>query len=99
MKVEIPAQRRVIAAYGADAQAMVHCEELAELIQAVSKMRRVRNSEKDDTAAYENLVEEMADVLICLEQIQTMYEIPNHTIQNMVFQKCARQEARLDEPA
>ena len=54
---------------------------------------------QDDAEAYDNLVEEMADVLICLEQIQTMYEIPNHTIQNMVFQKCARQEARLNESA
>lgn len=99
MKVEIPSQQRVLGRYGADAQAMVHCEELAELIQSISKMRRVRNGGQDDAEAYDNLVEEMADVLICMEQIQTMYEIPNHTIQNMVFQKCARQEARLDEPA
>jgi len=99
MKIEIPSQHRVLGFYGADAQAMVHCEELAELIQAVSKMRRIRNAEKDDTDAYNNLVEEMADVLICLEQMQTMYEIPNHVIQGMVFKKCARQEARLDESA
>lgn len=99
MKVEIPSQHRVLGHYGADAQAMVHCEELSELIQAISKMRRVRNSGQDDAEAYDNLVEEMADVLICLEQIQTMYEIPNHTIQGMIFQKCARQEARLNESA
>ena len=40
MKIEIPSQGRVLGFYGADAQAMVHCEELAELIQAISKMRR-----------------------------------------------------------
>ena len=62
-------------------------------------MRRARNGGQDDAEAYDNLVEEIADVLICLEQIQTMYEIPNHTIQGMIFQKCARQEAKLNESA
>jgi len=99
MKVEIPAQGKVIGFYGAEKQSLVHMEECAELIQAISKMRRVKDAGKDDAEAYENLVEEMADVLICLEQIQTMYEIPNHTIQGMIFQKCARQEARLNESA
>lgn len=32
MKVEIPSQHRVLGRYGADAQAMVHCEEFSELI-------------------------------------------------------------------
>ena len=63
MKVEIPSQHRVLGRYGTDAQAMVHCEELAELIQAISKMRRARNGGQDDAEAYDNLVEEMADVL------------------------------------
>ena len=54
MKVEIPSQHRVLGRYGADAQAMVHCEELAELIQAISKMHRVRNGGQDDAEAYDN---------------------------------------------
>ena len=99
MKIEIPSQSRVPGFYGADAQAMVHCEELAEPIQAISKIRRVRNKGADDSDAYDNLVEELADVLICLEQIQAMYEIPDHVIQSMVFRKCARQEERLNESA
>ena len=85
MKVEIPAQGKVIGFYGAEKQSMVHMEECAELIQAISKMRRVKDAGKDDSDAYENLVEEMADVLICLEQIQQIYEIPDHVIQGMVF--------------
>ena len=100
MKIEIPTQGKVLAAYGADAQAMVHCEELAELIQAVSKMRRVRNSQPDDSLIddndeYYNLVEEMADVLVCLEQMQEMYGIADHEIQGMIFEKCTRQEERI----
>ena len=90
MKVEIPGQGKVLAHYSEDAQSMVHCEELAELIQAVSKMRRARKAflageKADDSKAYYNLVEEMADCLICLEQMQEMYEFPDHELQNMIF--------------
>ena len=104
MHVDIPRQGKVLAHYGHDAQSMVHMEECAELIQAVSKMRRVRQAIQDgqkpnDDEAYENLVEEMADVLICLEQLQEMYEIPDHTIQGMIEKKCLRQEVRMNEHA
>lgn len=97
MNVTVPGQRKVLGYYGADAQAVIHMEECAELIQAVSKMRRVRHTDADDTEAYYNLVEEVADVLICLEQIQEMYGIPDHEIQTAVSNKCARQEARMHE--
>lgn len=95
MKIDIPDQSKVISRYGADAQAMVHMEECAELIQAASKMRRVTNAGKDDTAARFNLVEEMADVLICMKQMQEIYGITDHDIQLMADKKCRRQEARL----
>jgi NTP pyrophosphatase (non-canonical NTP hydrolase) len=102
MKVEIPGQGRVIAHYGEDAQSMIHMEECAELIQAVSKMRRVRKAYleggmDDDSEAYYNLVEECADVLICLEQMQEMYGISDQEIQAMVDRKAARMEERMNE--
>lgn len=102
MKVEIPGQGRVIAHYGEDAQSMIHMEECAELIQAVSKMRRVRKAYleggmDDDSEAYYNLVEECADVLICLEQMQEMYGISDQEIQAMVDRKAARMEERMYE--
>ena len=95
MRIDIPDQSKVISRYGADAQAMVHMEECAELIQAASKMRRVTNAGKEDTAARYNLVEEMADVLICMKQMQEIYGITDHDIQLMADKKCRRQEARL----
>ena len=95
MWINVPQQAKVIARYGADAQAMVHMEECAELIQAVSKMRRAANAGKDDDAARYNLVEEISDVLICMKQMQEIYDIPDHDIQIMVDKKCRRQEARL----
>lgn len=95
MRIDIPDQSKVISRYGADAQAMVNMEECAELIQAASKMRRVTNAGSDDTAARYNLVEEAADVLICIRQMQEIYGITDHDIQLMVDKKCRRQEARL----
>ena len=95
MWINVPQQAKVIARYGADAQAMVHMEECAELIQAVSKMCRAANAGKDDDAARYNLVEEISDVLICMKQMQEIYGISDHDIQIMVDKKCRRQEARL----
>ena len=95
MWINVPQQAKVIARYGADAQAMVHMEECAELIQAVSKMRRAANAGKDDDTARYNLVEEISDVLICMKQMQEIYGISDHDIQLMVDRKCRRQEARL----
>jgi NTP pyrophosphatase (non-canonical NTP hydrolase) len=95
MWINVPEQKRVIARYGADAQAMIHAEELAELIQSVSKMRRAVNTGSETDAARYNLIEEAADVLICIRQMQEIYGITNHDIQVMVDRKCRRQEARL----
>lgn len=97
MKVEIPFQGKVIDFYGPEKQSLVHMEECAELIQAISKMRRAGDFGKVDSEAYCNLVEEMADVLVILEQLQEMYGIPNTEIQSMVFKKCRRQEARIHD--
>ena len=95
MWINVPEQKRVIARYGADAQAMIHAEELAELIQSVSKMRRAVNTGSETDAARYNLIEEAADVLICIRQMQEIYGVSDHDIQVMVDRKCRRQEARL----
>ncbi len=95
MWIEIPNQEKVISRYGAEAQTMIHMEECAELIQAASKMRRSIHSGEDLTQARYNLVEEMADVLICIMQMKQIYQISDHDIQMMVDRKCRRQEQRL----
>ena len=45
--------------YGSDMQTTVCMEECAELIQAISKMKRGKDNR-------DNLIEEMADVMICI---------------------------------
>ena len=95
MWINVPEQKKVIARYGADAQAMIHAEELAELIQSVSKMRRAVNTGSETDAARYNLIEEAADVLICIRQMQEIYGVSDHDIQVMVDRKCRRQDSRL----
>ena len=95
MNVTVPDQTKVIRRYGPNVQALVHCEELGELIQAVSKIRRVERDELDDSEARVHLIEEMADVYICLEQMTELYGIRDWELQYEINRKCMRQEERM----
>ena len=74
--------------YGAEIQATVCMEECAELIQAISKMirRNGKISEKD----HDHLEEEVADVLICIEMLKQIYNIPDYSIGNWTERKQKR---------
>ena len=98
MRIDVPRQGRVIGFYGKERQSMIHCEELAELIQAISKMRRAPDDPTVDSGeAHSNLVEEVADVCISIEQLQEIYGISDREIQWVVDKKCARQEERIHD--
>ena len=62
---------RSIARYGADTQSAVCMEEFAELIQAISKLKRFNPEDSTNMVGrnelIENLYEEMADALICFD--------------------------------
>ena len=92
MVIQIPNQKAVIEHYGVDTQVPVYMEECAELAQAISKMHR-----KPSEARRDNLVEEMADVLICMRQLRHIYGIQNREIQKKVNEKTERMEARMRE--
>lgn len=64
--------------YGFDLLTTV--EECSELIQAISKMKRGKDNK-------DNLVEEMADVMIYMEILKQAYGISDSEIQNYVCQK------------
>lgn len=53
-------------------------EECAELIQAISKC--LRSKEMIPTEVRENLIEEIADVMICLEQLKVIFHISDAEI-------------------
>ena len=95
MNVTVPDQTRVIRHYGPDAQALVHCEELGELIQSISKVRRAEREGWDHSAARVHLIEEMADGDICLEQLRELDDIRDWELQYEINRKCMRQEERM----
>lgn len=86
--------------YGIERQSLVAMEELAELQKAISKL--VRNPEEktkplEFKGLRHNLIEEMADVIICMDQLKGYYNITHAEIQINIDSKQARQRRRLEE--
>lgn len=84
--------KRAIATNGGVFQSMVAMEECSELIQAISKCIREPHDEK----ARKHLVEEMADVLICLGQLKNIYQVTDWELQIWTATKLDRLERRLN---
>ena len=74
--------------YGSDLQTTVCMEECAKLIQAISKMKRGKDNRN-------NLIEEMADVMICMDILKQVYRVSDSEIQNYVCQKQNRSIERM----
>ena len=83
---------KAIKHYGAKNQMGVACEESAELIQAISKCLRY----KDDIEARNNLVEEIADVLIMIDQLKIIVNIKDYEIVCYRKYKLERLERRIE---
>lgn len=86
--------------YGIERQSLVAMEELSELQKAISKL--VRNPEEktkplEFKGLRHNLIEEMADVIICMDQLKEFYQIERPEIQELIQAKQARQRRRLEE--
>lgn len=88
--------RETVNLYG-DKQYMVAVEEMAELMQAISKYLRIDNSgcsDAEQKEAINNIAAEMADVYVMLEQLQLMLNIKNADIQSVIDKKLNRQFER-----
>lgn len=92
--------------YGKPAQAVILMEECAELVVAMSKVLRAEDavlSNPTDTSvasldrALQNLKSEMADVLIMIDQIIYLTDIPADDIYQVVNYKLDRQLRRIEE--
>lgn len=95
--MNIPNQQIFIDKYGENYCTRIAMEECAELIQAINKMSRLNRGYKDYNSAKDNLTEEMADVLICMEQLKMIYDVADEDIQLWVNQKYKRALKRLEE--
>lgn len=80
--------QRSIEHYGKDVQSTVCMEECAELIQAISKEKRGKSDK-------ENLAEEMADVIICIEMLKQIYNITEDEIYSWIITKQERTIKRI----
>ena len=86
--IDLNVVKKSIEHYGSDLQTVVCMEESAELIQAISKMKRGKDNRN-------NLIEEVADVMICIEILKQVYGISDNEIQNYVCQKQNRSIERM----
>ena len=88
---------RSIARYGIDAQTTVCMEECAELIQAISKLKRFDPEDPNNmvsrTELIENLYEEMADVQICFDLLFEIYGLKLSDMRRMIDRMKQKMEA------
>ena len=93
-------EMRSISWYGADAQTTVCMEECAELIQAISKLKRYNpedpNNKVSRNELIENLLEEMADVQICFNLLVAIYELKPSDLRRMIDHKVWRMKQKME---
>lgn len=78
--------------WGEHSQLIVACEELAELIQAITKHLRFNDGKTVDY----NLMEECADSLIVIDQIMYMFGM-QEVVEDIYKQKMKRLEKTIKE--
>ena len=76
--------------YGEEIQATICMEECAELIQAISKAKRGKIDR-------DNMIEEIADVLICIEMLKQMYMISDEKVNKWIEKKQVREAERMEK--
>lgn len=88
---------RAINRFGKRHQLSVAQEELAELIQAISKYNRSLDNQFDKEKAKQMIIEEMADVTIMMAQLIDITEIKQSQIDATIKLKTLRMEERLNK--
>lgn len=91
---------RSIARYGNEMQTTVCMEECAELIQAISKLKRYNPEDPTNNVGrselIENLYEEMADVQICFDLLVEIYGLKPSDLRRMIDHKVWRIKRKLE---
>ena len=79
---------KAIEVYGADLQKQVAIEEMAELTKEICKDFRVKGNR-------EHIIEEIADVLIMMSQLEIIYDIKTKELIDVTENKIKRLDERL----
>lgn len=87
--------RKIVTHYGEKAQRRILIEECAELVQAVTKLERAETAGKFGMEERSHLCEELADVMIMVEQIASCYSW--NLISAYIDKKLERQMKRIEE--
>ena len=82
---------RNIQYHGIEQETTIAMEECSELIKAISKCKRYGFVDKHR----DNLIEEIADVLIVINELQLIYDISNDDIENIKKYKIDRMDYRI----
>ena len=97
---ESAVEMRSIVRYGADVMTTVCMEECAELIQAISKLKRYNpedpNNKVSRNELIENLYEEMADVKICFDLLFEIYGLKPSDMRRMIDHKVWRMKQKME---
>lgn len=101
MEHEYEIYRKAISTFGANSQVDILIEEMSELTQALIKLRRA--SRKDPFAdkmttqdIKANVIEEIADVSICLDQAIMIYQC-EYEVEEVRQQKILRLEDYIEQ--
>ena len=86
----IATYKQAIQTYGVRPQKLMAIEEMSELTKEICKDFRGKLNR-------EHLVEEMADVLITIEQLAIIYEISDVAIFDACYEKIERLKERLEK--
>ena len=90
MDDEVEIMRSAIRKNGKAMQTVVAIEEMSELQKELSKFIRGKGNR-------DNLIEEVADVLIMVTQIQIMYYIPDDEVERIMHLKLNRLKERMEQ--
>ena len=82
---------RNIQYHGIEQETTIAMEECSELIKAISKCKRYGCVDK----YRDNLIEEIADVLIIINELQLIYDISDNDIENIKKYKMDRMDYRI----
>lgn len=88
--------REIAAHYGIKSQEQVAIEECAELIEAITKSNRRKDSAKELVASISDIAGEIADVLIMCEQLAYLYGI-EEVVKEQIEYKISRQLVRMEK--
>lgn len=88
--------REIAAHYGIKSQEQVAIEECAELIEAITKSNRRKDSAKELVASISDIAGEIADVLIMCEQLTYLYGI-EEVVKEQIEYKISRQLDRMEK--